>query len=82
MHAIITTLIATIPTVLTRIAARAISEKLVEWVMVRLIKWALRELVKLSTNTVDDEIAAEVIKAIDPPKPETEEVPEWWGKSQ
>jgi hypothetical protein len=64
MGAFFATLAAAIPNVLLSILSRIFTESMMQIVAEKVITHGLKKAVALTTNTIDDEIAAEVIKRL------------------
>lgn len=69
MNAIIAMLLAAIPNALLAIAAKLFTESFMQTLLQKLIVSAMKQAVKLSTNTIDDEIVRDIeAKLSEPPK--------------
>lgn len=64
MNTLITMLLAAIPKVLLGLAAKLLTEKMVQKIAEEVIIYGLQKLTPLTTNTLDDQIAGQIIQAI------------------
>lgn len=60
MSALLIALLAAIPNVLLSIAAKFLSERFLQAVLEKTIIYSLKKLSPLTTNTLDDEIVADI----------------------
>ena len=65
MSAIISTFLAMIPRALIAIGANIFTEPFIQAVIEKVIIFGLRKLVALTSNTMDDQIAADIIARIE-----------------
>ena len=64
MSTILSVILAAIPNALLAIAAKFVTEKFLQSVLEKMIIYGLKKLAPLSTNTLDDEIVADIEKVI------------------
>lgn len=60
MSTLLAAIIAALPSVFIAIAAKLFSQSLLQKILERVIVYALDQLTPLTTNTLDDEIAADI----------------------
>lgn len=68
MGAFIAILVASIPNAMLAIASKLVSEKFMQAVLEKVLIAGLQKAAKLSTNTVDDELVADVQKRLAEPE--------------
>lgn len=62
MHFLITTILAALPNVFIAILSKIMTEKMLQSVLEKVIVYAAKKAAALTTNTFDDEMAAELEK--------------------
>lgn len=69
MPTLIAALLASIPNVLIAILSKLVTEKFLQSVLERVIVYALQKAAKLTINTIDDELVADMEKRLKEPAP-------------
>lgn len=68
MSALVAMILSVLPRVFLALAAALLKEEFLQDVLTKVIIAGLKHAVKLTNNTVDDEVVASVEKALAPPK--------------
>jgi hypothetical protein len=64
MGILLSAIFGSLPNVMLAILSRLVTEKIMQGIIEKIIIYSLGHAVKLTTNTLDDEIAADVIKRL------------------
>lgn len=62
MHVLITTILAALPNIFIAVLSKILTEKMLQSMLEKVIIYAAKKAATLTTNTFDDEMAAELEK--------------------